>query len=407
MRPYDEEYDLLKTRETVRRLRASVVLDGESALLRSLYYVIYGSGAAWFPFLSMYLRQIGLSGLQIGTLSGVSPAVMVFGQPLWGVIADLWGRRRTLLLAMPLTALTILGFAWREGFWFLLGWSVLYTLVSNPIFTLADSLTLDYLEREPRLSYGRLRMWGAVGWAMVSYVAGRVIAGRDLRLMFVIGSLLMLSGWFLVLCTSRAVRGAAGQLGQNWRDLGIVLRNRRFLVFLVLVALVRVGSSSLFTFFSIYMDELGASRELIGLAIGVQGLSELPMYLVSAAIVRRIGPARTLAVAFLLYATRAFLYSVISQPLLVVAVQLMHGSFSLFLVAAVEYVNRLVPRAWRATGQSLLWAANMGAGGIVGSLLSGYLYDQVGAQGLYRWNSYLILGVALMAVWALRESTQD
>jgi PPP family 3-phenylpropionic acid transporter len=81
----------------------------------------------------------------------------------------------------------------------------------------------------------------------------------------------------------------------------------------------------------------------------------------------------------------------------------MHGSFSLFLVAAVEYVNQLVPRVWRATGQSLLWAANMGVGGIVGSVLSGYLYDQIGAQGLYRWSSYLILVAALIAAWALRE----
>ena len=203
------------------------------------------------------------------------------------------------------------------------------------------------------------------------------------------------------------MKGVAGTFGHNWRDVGIVLHNRRFLVFLVLVALVRVGSSSLFTFFSIYMDELGASRELIGLAIGVQGLSELPMYLIAASVVRRIGPTRALVVAFLLYATRAFLYSVISQPVLVIAVQLMHGSFSLFLVAAVEYVNQLVPRTWRATGQSLLWAANMGVGGVVGSVLSGYLYDQIGAQGLYRWSSYLILGAALVAAWALREATQD
>jgi PPP family 3-phenylpropionic acid transporter len=397
---------LAKVRGVVGRLKTSVVLDGESALLRLLYYAIYGSGAAWFPFLSIYFQQIGLSGLQIGTLSGVRPAAMIVGQPLWGVVADLWGRRRTLLLAMPLTALAVLGFAWRESFWFLLGWGVLYTLVSSSIWTLADSLTLDYLEREPRLSYGRLRMWGAIGWATVSYAAGRIIAGRDLRLMFAIGSLLMLSGWFLVLCTSRGGKGVASTLGTKWRDLGIVLRNRPFLVFLVLVALVRVGSSSLFTFFSIYMDELGASRELIGLALGVQGMSELPMYLISAAVVRRLGPARALVVAFLLYATRAFLYSVISQPGLVVVVQLMHGSFSLFLVAAVEYVNRLVPRTWRATGQSLLWAANMGVGGIVGDVLSGYLYDQVGAQSLYRWCSYLILVAALAAAWALRESSR-
>ena len=129
---YDEE---LKRAASVAINDVLAVKDGESVLLRLLYYAIYGSGAAWFPFLSIYLQRIGLSGLQIGTLSGVRPAVMIVGQPLWGVIADLWGRRRSLLLAMPLTALVVLGFAWREGLWFLFGWSILYTLVSSPIWT--------------------------------------------------------------------------------------------------------------------------------------------------------------------------------------------------------------------------------------------------------------------------------
>jgi PPP family 3-phenylpropionic acid transporter len=382
--------------------KVSMALMDERAVLCLLYFAYYGSAGAWFPFFSVYLQQIGLSGLQIGTLAGIRPAVIVLSQPLWGVVADLWGRRRTLLLTTLLAAFGVLGFSWGKDFWFLSSWSVLYALLSNPVGSLIDSLALDYLERENGLFYGRLRLWGAIGWAVAAYAAGRAIASRDMRLIFVFAAVLMLPGWPLALRTSRQTAGIVGALGSNWRGLGPLLRNRRLLAFLVLVTLLQVGASPIFTFFSVYMNELGASRQLIGLAFGIQGLSELPVYLIAAAIIRHVGLTRTLVLAFLLMAARSLLYSFIAQPALAVASQLLHGSFSLFLVASIEYVNRLVPSAWRATGQSLFGAAHMGAGAILGNMLAGFLYDQMGVQGMYRWSGILILAVALAAGLVLR-----
>ncbi|MBN1581049.1 MAG: MFS transporter, partial [Anaerolineae bacterium] len=152
---------------------------GESSLLRALYFVYYGSSSAWFPFFNVYLQQLGLTGLQIGALSGLRPAVSVISQPLWGVIADLWGRRRTLILSTLLATLTILGFVWTRHFWLIAVWMVVYAFIANPVGPLIDSLVLDYLDRKPAASYGPLRMWGAVGWAVMSFTVGRVIAGRD------------------------------------------------------------------------------------------------------------------------------------------------------------------------------------------------------------------------------------
>jgi PPP family 3-phenylpropionic acid transporter len=394
----------VKINSLARRIRTSSVLRGESIVLRLLYFLYYGSGACWYPFLNVYLRQIGLSGLQIGMLAGIRPAVTVLSQPLWGVAADLWGRRRTLLLTALLAALGTLGFAYNSGFWFLLGWSILYAFLSNPVGPLIDSLVLDYLEINSALSYGRLRLWGAVGWAALAYVVGRAIAGRDMRLIFPFGAVTMLLGWLLVMCTSRKGGGTEGGQGNTWRDMGPLLRNGRLLIFLALVTLLQIGAASSFSFLSIYMNELGASQQLIGLAFSVQGLSELPLYLVAAAVIGRIGPVKTLIIAFLMMAARALLYSLISQPEPAVAVQLLHGSFSLFLVASVEYVNRLVPAKWRATGQSLFWAAHMGAGAILGNSLAGFLYDQIGVQGMYRLSGFAILVVTLATGLVLRAN---
>jgi PPP family 3-phenylpropionic acid transporter len=384
------------------RFRSLVALGGGSATIRMLYFLFYGSGAALSTFFNVYLRQIGFSGQQIGLLAGLRPAVMLLSQPLWGVGADLWGRRRTLLFTMLLSAVITLGYTGSRTFLFFVGWTILYTLLSNPVGSLLDSLALDHISARPRIAFGQLRMWGAVGWGIVASVVGYVITGRDIRLIFVFSASLMLLGWLLA-WRSPNEESSSTTYGQSWSGLRTLLRNRRLLVFLGLVTAVQIGATSIFGFYSLYLDALGASRQLIGFAFTVQGLAELPMYLLAGAIIRRFGATRTVIFAFLVYATRAFLYSIISAPLLAVAVEATHGlSFSLFLVASVAIVDREVPNQWRATGQSLFSASYFGAGSILGNLWAGYLFDRIGIQGMYRVNAGLILGVALCAALLLR-----
>jgi PPP family 3-phenylpropionic acid transporter len=367
-----------------------------------LYFLLYGSSGACFPFFNVYLRQIGLSGLQIGAIASIRPAATLISQPLWGMGADLWGRRRTLLVTMLLAAGLLIGFTWSKSFWFLFGWAILYSLLTNPVGSLIDSLVLDHLETRRSLSYGQFRLWGAVGWAALAFAAGRAIAGRDMRLIFAFGALLMLLGWVLALLTTREADGRVS-LGHHWRGLAPLLHNRKLLIFLALIVLTQTGTISISTFYSVYLNQIGASSQLIGFAYSLQGLSELPLYLSAAAIIRRLGPTKTLAVAFLVYASRAFFYSFVSSPVLAVTMEVTHGlSFSLFLVASVDYVNRQVPAEWRATGQSLFGAAYMGAGGILGNTWAGFLYDRIGVQGMFRVNGLIIVAVALVVVVALR-----
>lgn len=391
--------------DTLTIEEAAQARPGKGGVLRLLYVLYYGSGAAWSPFLSVYLRQVGLSGLQIGLLSGIRPAMVLLSQPLWGVAADLRGRRRTLLLTMPLAAILLLGYIWPGGFWFFLAWTVLYALLSSPVGSLIDSLVLDHLEQHPNLSYGRLRLWGAVGWALSSFAIGRAIAGQDIRLVFVYAAAFMLLGWLV------AWRGTRGQGGhtplageRTWRGAGALFRNRRLVVLLALITFLQLGAASINTFYPIYMSELGASRPLIGTAYTLQGLSELPLYLLAAALIRRFKSGRVIALTFLVFAARMFAYSVIRAPHLAMMVEACHGfSFSLLLVASVDYINRLVPREWRATGQALFWAAYSGAGSILGNAWAGMLYDRLGVQGMFRANAALALAIAVAAVFLLRE----
>ena len=80
----------------------------EGIFSRVVYFTFYGAAAAWRPFFNLYLEKIGLTGLQIGALAGVSRMSSVLAQPLWGFLADLWGRRRVLVLSLLLAFIFLL-----------------------------------------------------------------------------------------------------------------------------------------------------------------------------------------------------------------------------------------------------------------------------------------------------------
>lgn len=375
---------------------------GQGLLLRMLYFVYYVSTAAWLPFFSVYLRQVGLSGVQVGLIAGLGPAVQMVSQPLWGLIADLHGRRRTLLVVMLGAALLLPGYAWAHSFCLLAGWATLHGAFTNAVTPLADSLTLDHIEDQRTTSYGAIRCWGAIGWALGALAMGQLLAGRDLRLGFALGAAIMALGWLVSWRGVREVRLTQAH-GRHWRGVGRLLSDRHLLAFLLLMVLLQLGSAAVWSFHAVYMSELGAARQLLGAAIAARGLSELPMLLISAAVVRRLGVRPTLALAMAVFGLRELAYSAIRLPGLVVAVEALHGcSFSLLLVGSIAYVHQLVPREWRATGQALLTASLFGVGSLLGNAWAGWLYDRIGVQSMYRINGLWVLGMALLALVVLR-----
>jgi MFS transporter, PPP family, 3-phenylpropionic acid transporter len=90
----------------------------------------------------------------------------------------------------------------------------------------------------------------------------------------------------------------------------------------------------------------------------------------------------------------------VSTPGLAIPIELLHGiSWSLFWVVCVEYVNKLVPAHWLATGQSLLYAAYYGAGAIAGNFWTGYLSGQaMKMSNIFLLNAGIVGATALIAL---------
>src|SRR5262249_25843397 len=97
--------------------------------------------------------------------------------PLVGLAADVWRARGWVLRGQAaLTALAFLGFLVPTPPSVLVAVAALFYLGRAPLGSLADASAVEHA-RVSADSYGRLRLWGTVGF-MIAVVAGGVITDR-------------------------------------------------------------------------------------------------------------------------------------------------------------------------------------------------------------------------------------
>lgn len=343
--------------------------------LRLVYFLVFCCTGAWLPKLYDYCVYKGLSGGQSALILSITPVMMFAVQPFYGMMADRLGYKKTLLVATLISSITYLGFLFDGGFIWLVGITMLMSLFYNTIQPVLDSIALQIAQKDSRFSYGSLRFYGAAGFAFTTLITGQFIDAVDIRAIFVVSALtMMLSFIFCFFLKTDSYQKAEGGAYQNvWG----VIKNPALLLLLFCVFLVSMGATTIWNFYSTYLKENGATDTLVGYGLSFQGLCELPLFYLSARIILRLGLKTTLLITVLATIVRMALYSVIKTPIATLPVELLHGfSWSLFWVVCVEYVNKLVDEHWRATGQSLLYAAYFGVGAIAGNYWASYFIDK-------------------------------
>ena len=348
------------------------------------------------PFINLYYERMGLSGVQIGTLAALPVFLAVTVTFLWGAAADAFHLNRailrTVLFLAPLAAFML---SRSNNFAALIPFVLAYALVTSPIVPLLDSNALE-VAKEFNRSFGEMRVWGSIGWAVSTWLVGLLIEALNINWLFYSYILLMSITFLLSLFQPARKLTLQTSLGHGLRE----LFRYEFIVFLVSVFLLTTAAGGVNSFFSLYMDQIGAREGVIGLSYALAGLSELPVMLFSAPLLRRIGSSGFIFIAFLTFIIRILLYSVIDAPVWAVLVQLLHGlSFATLLIGAVTFVSERTPPGLTTTAQAIFNTVAFGLASIAGSMIGGYLYDTVGMTGLFRVFS--LLGLAGLAVFLL------
>ena len=363
---------------------------------QALYGFYYMALGAFLPFINLYYGRLGLSGVQIGTLAALPVLITATITFLWGAIADTFRLHRAMLrTAFLLAAAVVFLLSQADHFVALIPWVLAYAVVTSPIIPLLDSNALE-VAKEHQRSYGRLRVWGSIGWAVSTWLVGLMIESRGIRWFFYCYIVLILVTFLSSLFQPARKLVQRSSLVHGLQELLQI----DFILFLISVFLLTTASGGVNSFFSLYLDQIGATEGQIGFSWALAALSELPVMIFSAAMLRRIGAEGMIIMAFLVFISRWLLYSVIDIPLWALLVQLLHGlSFAALLVGGVTFVSERTPHGLSATAQAIYSTVTFGIAAIAGSMIGGYLYDTLGMQELFRISS--LLGLAGLTVFLL------
>lgn len=316
--------------------------EGVTFRLKTFYFFYFAAAGALIPFLNLYLARVGLSGTQIGIVSGAIPLVTILAVPLWSAIGDV-SRLHTRILYLTLAAAVpfVVGISLSRSIGALLVLVCGYAFFMSPAPPLIDSILLRFLGSRQE-DYGRLRVWGAVGWGISAPLVGYLIRVSRIPVIFYAYSALILIGLTALIGLPKIHPDSHKP---SARDFGNLLKSRSWQLFLLSIFLAGVCSNVLENYFVLFLDDLGGSEWSFGVSVAVASLSEIPVFLLAPLLMRRHGARGLLMVAFLIYAVRAGVYAGIRNPLWAIPAQLLHGpTFGALWVGGVAYAAGRAPR---------------------------------------------------------------
>ncbi len=361
----------------------------------SFYFLYFVAFASLMPFFVLFYQRLGFNGAQIGLLTGIPPLITMVAAPFWTSVADAkrW-HKWVMSLGIAVAVLVIFVLPSLTGFAVVFAAIIVFATFLSPVSPLADSATVRMLGEE-RAMYGRIRLGGTIGWGLFAPIAGLIAQNYGLRIVFWCFSAGMLINLFV---SQRFVYSSHEKDIPNSDGIRTLLTNRRWIFFLFLALLGGIGSSAA-SYLYPYMAELGANESMMGIALTVSTLTEIPIFFFGHRLVKKFGSYGLLTLALMLFGIRSLLYAAVSAPVMVLVVQAFSGMiFPAMWTAGVSYADELAPAGLKSSAQGLFGAASFGFGAAISGFISGLLLESIGGRGMF-----LVLGIMILVGLAIIE----
>lgn len=357
-----------------------------------LYYaLIFSLNACYKNFAPLFFSQRGFSQTEVGVLLAGGPMIALLAQPFWGFAADrASSRNRILALLLAGSGGCILLYPLGGGLASALCLLAVFSFFQSAITPVGDAITLDHVQRAGG-NYGHIRLFGSLGYAFTSVIAG-FVAEKSILIVFGMYALLAVVAALTATSLPQST-GGTYRAGGGYRR---VLGAPGVIPVLCLTAFAYAGFGFHASFFGIFLTGSGGSIGLLGICLFLQAVSELPFLFFSRRLQDRWGIPRLLIASTVFMAARWLLMSVAGGRWIILPISLMHGfSVIVFMYGVSVYIGSLVPEELRASGQAAFAMATFVGASLLGNLLGGLLYDLCGASRVYLFGAALNLCSAI------------
>lgn len=362
--------------------------------LSILYAFLFFELGVNLPFFPLWLRAQSLDSDAIGIILAAPLLTRIVANPVVGALADrsgrVWGALTicAVLVSAGTGVLTSV-----QGFWPILVVVIAIALAQGPLIALADAMTLGRLASAPRseLIYGRIRLWGSLGFAAANLLAGWLLEWFSAA--SIVG-LLLVSSVLTAAAAAYCAEPATRRLRATPRDHAPPAHPWLLTGAIAGAALVQASHAAFYGFGTLHWQASGLSGAAMG---GLWALGVLSEVVLFAVLGYRMKGAASAACLLAMAAMVAILrWGFMSQdpglPGLIV-LQLTHGlTFGITHLASIFLLAGLAPSGMQARAQA--WLAGGWAGAMaVLTTLCGRLYEG--------WGEQIYLAMAVVAAIGL------
>lgn len=342
-------------------------------LLSQFYFFYFASLGVLVPFWSLYLNHLQFSSLEIGQLISTLALSKIVAPYIWGWVADKTGFHvRIVQVTSFLSLLCFIPLLWASDYWVMLLCMLLFSFFWNASLPQFEVVTLAQLGKE-KYRYSQIRLWGSLGFIATVSLLGALFEVVSIALV----PWILITVFMLIWLSSLPVK-EQHLPSQTAGHILSVIRVPQVLALLAVCFFMQASHGPYYTFYSLYMESLEYSRFSIGLFWSLGVLAEVVLFIFMRHLLKIRLASFWLSVALALTVLRWILMAWFSDMIwMVIITQCLHAaSFGMFHAAAIHLIHDFFPQH-RGRGQALYASFSFGAGGAIGSLYAGSLWDQV------------------------------
>ncbi|CAG2102740.1 unnamed protein product [Medioppia subpectinata] len=407
--------------------------------LKLILFFWFGAAACLLPYMTIHMRQLGITVEETAIVYTVLPITQVIGPPIAGFIADKLGNYKIVLIVnLIITIITSVGimFVPSSGdpdapqskthspleaakdqelsaphqtyashaftFWLYFSIRIVFQITVGICFTLLDATTLVLCERH-KSSFGKERFWAIFATGLFSPICGLLIdhlsAGKDefstnYSPSFHFFNVLVLLTSVTLMVMSVEVAPPPDNLMKNIRPL---LRSANTWVLFIVIFILGTLWGFVESFLFWYLLDLNSPKYLLGLTLTTGAVIGLPFLLSSEWFVAKMGNVNLMILALVFYFIRFGGYSLIENPFWCIPFEAMEAfTYHLMWCAAATYAQKLDPEGLTATMVGVVGGLHYGVGRAAGSMIGGSLMAIFNARIAFRIMGYVAGVVAVV-----------
>lgn len=214
------------------------------------------------PFMSLYIQEFGVTDPDrikffTGILSAAPAITMAIMSPIWGKLADMYGRKLMILRAMFMASLIIVGMGLVNGPWQLVVLRLCQGLFTGTITAATAFIAANTPSDKLSSSLGFLASANFMGFAIGPIIGGYFAESVGYRFSFYTGGVIMFLGFLIVLFMLKEDKSTYGYVKstKEQKDAGTSIFTGFIVSLLLVLFFHRIIRSVFSPFIAIFVQE--------------------------------------------------------------------------------------------------------------------------------------------------------